>query len=1740
MAGSYSWGGVGPSGVPIATAAFVQQANGATEPLMAHLNFGRAGHTATVLPDGRVLVLGGVGADGKVVTRPELFDPEAKRFTIVPNGALMPRTEHSATVMTDGRVLIAGGLGENGQVLDDVEVLDTTSGKVERLNPKLETARFGHFAALLPSSPVLVWGGFDNQDHRLNSAEFYDPKRNQFISAAADQIAALISQATNDGDPSITGGIPVQGATDFPIDGLLSVRFSKRLQASSINDITIALYGPNGLVKSTVVAAEAGMLAFITPQTELEPGADYTLMLNGPIDVEGRRLPFGSVSFRTATISAANPRQDSNAHNRAVAFGAPAVGDRTSGSSSAANMTAGPVSATSKALAEEDREEWIPGPQNYHGYWQTDRKPASKPKTAMPSAGANITALSGLVLRLNGKPLANVSLSVGENKTVSDQDGYFLLSNVPAGRQTLVIEGSTADRADASYGYFETLVDIRAGQTNALPFTIWIPKLDTEHTVNIPSPTTEEVVVTSPYIPGFEVRIPAGVVLRDRHGKVVTKVGITPVPLDRSPFPQPMTFSVYYTIQPGGAVIQPVDRQKPTPAALVYPNYVKGAPGAVTNAWLYDPFDKGWYIYGHGRVSERGDVVNMEHGVGFYEFTMGAHTFENGPGMAGPPPCAGGCCKGASPPDSRGGAQGSSGMSDAGGCGSDEAGDPVSISSGLFIRSERDLTVNDITPLTVLRVYRQGDPNLRMFGYGWSSPLDWNLSLPVPTDFSRINLVLPNGMQVQYDAPPGSSCCGAIYLNTTSPGIFYGSTLATFIPAAKWRLTLRDGRTYFFSTHPGALIGYADRFGNTTTVTRNSASRITRITGPTGRWIAFSLNPDGTVAQASDATGRTYTYAYQNGLLQSVTDPVGGIRQFTYDASQRLRTITDETGNITVTNDYDANGRVMMQTYANSATMQFAYTTNANGKVTEASITDQRGNVRQVSFDSLGYIASSTFPVGKSEEQTTTFTRDPVNGRLLTSTDPLSRITTYTYDASGNLASVTRLAGTPDAVTTAFTYEPYFNQLSSVTDPLNHTWAVGFDSAHNPVSVTDPLGHVTARAFNSVGQLTSVTDANSHTTTFAYSGPDLLSVTDALGRVTSLSNDTVGRLIDQVDPLGALTKLDYDGADRLVKSTEPNGSFVTRAYDLAGRLTSNTDENNNATGYAYGVLGLVTSRTDALTNVESWSYDVAGKLNQVIDRKGQVSGFTYDNRNRLSQVGFGATVSSPTTFASTVGYTYDAADRPTQVSDSTGGVITRTYDGLDRLSQEQTPDGTISYTYDSAGRRVTMTVAGQPTVSYTWDDANRLTQITQGTDVVSFTYDNASRRTSTILANGVAIAYGYDDANQLTSIMYTKGATTIGDLAYTYDAAGRRTSVSGSLAATDLPAAVASAVYNANNQLTSWAGTALTYDLNGNMTGDGTNTYTWNARDELASISGGASASFVYDGLGRRRAKTVAGVETGFVYDGENFVQELNGATVTANLVTGGIDELFARKEGSTASYPLTDVLGSVIGLTDASGVLQTQYSYEPYGKATRSGAATTNSQTYTGREDDGNDLSFYRARYYMPKLDRFVQEDPARLRGGSADLYAYVGGNPISTIDPLGLKGFGISAGGSAELSGAGAFQANSGIGAFWGGGGGLNGGGYTANGGFDGRNSDDGVVIGATVGLGVGLFITNAQCAKDLLGPFETWTLNLPIVSLQFAESGGIWTGGFSIGKSWGVSVSRYTVTTTTASGCSCHKGG
>jgi len=354
--------------------------------------------------------------------------------------------------------------------------------------------------------------------------------------------------------------------------------------------------------------------------------------------------------------------------------------------------------------------------------------------------------------------------------------------------------------------------------------------------------------------------------------------------------------------------------------------------------------------------------------------------------------------------------------------------------------------------------------------------------------------------------------------------------------------------------------------------------------------------------------------------------------------------------------------------------------------------------------------------------------------------------------------------------------------------------------------------------------------------------------------------------------------------------------------------------------------------------------------------------------------------------------------------------ITRAYDGLDRLTQEVTAQGTVNYTYDNASRRATMTVVGQSQVVYTYDNANRLTTITQGTSNVVIGYDDADRRTSVTYPNTNSVTYGYNSASELTSLTYKQGAINLGDLTYTYDAAGNRIKTGGTFGRTNLPPALTTTSYNANNQQLMFGTTTETYDLNGNLatTTDAgvATTYTWNVRNQLTGISKtGFTASFTYDSFGRRTGRTVNGTVTNYVYDGLNPVQEKNGATVTANLVTGlGIDEFFTRTDGVGVRSLLPDALGSTVALGDGTGTLQTQYTYEPFGFVSQTGAASTNSYKYTGREDDGSGLYYYRARYYHPRLQRFIAEDPIGFKAGDVNIYAYVRNRPPVFADPLGL----------------------------------------------------------------------------------------------------------------------------------------
>src|SRR5207245_7200755 len=121
----------------------------------------------------------------------------------------------------------------------------------------------------------------------------------------------------------------------------------------------------------------------------------------------------------------------------------------------------------------------------------------------------------------------------------------------------------------------------------------------------------------------------------------------------------------------------------------------------------------------------------------------------------------------------------------------------------------------------------------------------------------------------------------------------------------------------------------------------------------------------------------------------SSTNPSQGVTTYTYDTSNRMKTITDARGIVFLTIDYDANGRVMKQTQADGSTFQFAYTLDANGKVIETDVTDPRGNVRKVTFDANGFVLTDTDAVGKPEQQTTSYQRQLGTNLLQQVTDPL-------------------------------------------------------------------------------------------------------------------------------------------------------------------------------------------------------------------------------------------------------------------------------------------------------------------------------------------------------------------------------------------------------------------------------------------------------------------------------------------------------------------------------------------------------------------------------------------------------------------------------------------------------------------------------------------------------------------------------------------------------------------------------
>ncbi|MFC5912441.1 RHS repeat-associated core domain-containing protein [Streptomyces pulveraceus] len=1341
-----------------------------------------------------------------------------------------------------------------------------------------------------------------------------------------------------------------------------------------VNAGTLTLGG----AKRTAVISQPHVHSYFTFTVEAQNGAKPDLEIEAPSPFDWFATLIGSAGevrgstyISKTTVSASLASLTPGTYTLVIAQIGSSTGQVTLGlkDRSATGANSGGGTSGAARIVPEGADAWQPGKQQKAGRdWVTGRGDGPEAPRKLRSPPGR-TALTGHVLKLNGKPLAKVTVSVGNKTARTDSRGRFLLAGISPDAKTLVVDGSTANTRKRQYGRFDIHIGPKRGQSVDLGFPVWMTPLDTRNTVSFAAPAKSDVVLKTPKIPGLEVRIPKGSVVRDEKGKPVTELGITAIPIDRPPFPLPenSVVPVYFTVQPGGTYVFPKGAQ------VIYPNYTREAPGTRVEFMDYDPKKKGWYVYGHGKVSEDGRQVVPDaktriwafHGAMFnipdwlpWDLSWVKDTVDW------------------------------------------LSGDPVDLSTGMLTDSRTDLAVSDSRgSAEITRTYWQGDTRTRAFGIG--RDLSYNVFLHSKKQYEQVDLYLPGGQSVPFvRTSAGTGYADAVFEPSGTPSGFHGSKIVWDDHA--WHMKFRDGTTWIFPQY-APLKEIRDRHGNAIQLTRaGNKGEITHIATPGGRWISLAYDTEKRISSVRDNAGRTTEYTYDTtGRLETVKDPANKISRYTYDGtSNRIKTAVDARGITYMSNVYES-GRVKEQTLTEGAKYTFEYTLTGAGKVTSTTVTQPGGSLRRVEFDADGFGVKDTQAYGSSLARTTQYHRGP-HHRVDAVTDPYNRRTELTYDANGYITRTTELAGTPQARQSGTAvYDGPYDQPTALTDPLNNTTILGYDAVGDLRKITDPEKRETALTYTPDGQVKTVTDASNAVTEYSYLNGEVTSVKDAEGRTSSQFLDAAGRPSALTDAAGSLTTLTYDSLNQTRKITDPLGQTTALDYDENGNLTTLTDARQNPTVWEYDNADRAKSAKDPLGAQALFAYDAAGNLAKVTSRSGQVATAEYDLLGRAKNTKYGVNLAG--TAESTVTYAYDAVDLTKTITDTQAGTEAFEYDAYDRPKTVTGPTGTVAYVYDAADRRKEMTAAGKTTL-YDYDTSSILKSVTSGDQAVTFGLDAVGREKTAALPGGITRTTTLDKTGTIKNISYAKGAADIGDLSYTRDVRGLQTGLSGTLASVALPAAETGAVFGKDNRLTTFNGRSFTYDADGRLKTDGVRDYTWNARGQLSGLTkAGQSSSFGYDALGTRSTRTVGRTTNKFLTDGSNPLVEQNGTgDTTATVATSGLDEFLTRTENGATQVYLTDALGSVIGLANSDGTIATRYTYDPNGQATTTGTASSNPYTFTGRENDGTGLLYYRDRYYDPETGRFISQDPIGQAGGT-NLYQYALSSPTTYTDPSG-----------------------------------------------------------------------------------------------------------------------------------------
>ena len=306
---------------------------------------------------------------------------------------------------------------------------------------------------------------------------------------------------------------------------------------------------------------------------------------------------------------------------------------------------------------------------------------------------------------------------------------------------------------------------------------------------------------------------------------------------------------------------------------------------------------------------------------------------------------------------------------------------------------------------------------------------------------------------------------------------------------------------------------------------------------------------------------------------------------------------------------------------------------------------------------------------------------------------------------------------------------------------------------------------------------------------------------------------------------------------------------------------------------------------------------------------------------------------------------------------------------------------------------------------FTYDDLNRLTKM----NGYQYQRGPTGNRTGANEPSGRTLGWQYDGIYRLTQETISSDPHSVnGSVSYGLDPVGNRLSQTSSLAGIGS----GSYTYDADDRMLA----TETYDNNGNTLVTGARTFTYDFENRLKTMTmGGNTATIVCDADGNRVAKTANGVTTRYLVDDLNptgyaqVVEELTAGVVTRQYTYGlqRINQNQLITNSWTPSFYGYDGFGSVRTLTDSTGTVTDTCDYDAWGNTVNTTGSTPNVYLYRGEQYDPDLRLYYlRARYLNPLCGRFLTRDPAAGHikvPSSLHKYLYVGGDPVSWIDPSG-----------------------------------------------------------------------------------------------------------------------------------------